>query len=31
MNITDKAKEYIQEIMNEQGAKNIKIIMAGMG
>ncbi|RLJ78341.1 hypothetical protein BCL52_0811 [Salisediminibacterium halotolerans] len=31
MNITDKAKGYIQEIMNENGAKNIKVFVAGMG
>lgn len=31
MNITDKAKGYIQEVMNEHGVKNIKIFIAGMG
>ena len=31
MTITDKAKNYIQELMSENGAKNIKVFVAGMG
>ncbi|SER72104.1 hypothetical protein SAMN05518684_103152 [Salipaludibacillus aurantiacus] len=31
MNISDKAKGYIQGILNEHNASNIKIFIAGMG
>lgn len=31
MNITDKAKGYIQNILEENGAANIKVYVAGMG
>lgn len=31
MNITDKAKGYIQNILDENGASNIKVYVAGMG
>lgn len=31
MNITDKAKDFIQNILDENNASNIKVYVAGMG
>ncbi|MBB5174010.1 hypothetical protein HNQ41_002200 [Texcoconibacillus texcoconensis] len=31
MNITDQAKAFLQEVMQENGAENIKVIFSGMG
>jgi hypothetical protein len=31
MKITDAAKEFIQKIMGEYGANNIRVYFAGMG
>ncbi len=31
MNITDKAKEFIKEVMEENQVSTIKVFMAGMG
>lgn len=31
MEITSHAKEFIQELMTEHGANNIKVFFSGMG
>ena len=31
MNITDEAKSFIQEVLEQNNAKGIKVIFAGMG
>lgn len=31
MNITDRARDYILDIMNEQGLNTVRVVFAGMG
>ncbi|MDQ0254298.1 hypothetical protein J2S74_001673 [Evansella vedderi] len=31
MNITNKAKEFLQEVMAEHGVEQVRVFFAGMG
>lgn len=31
MNITNKAKEFLQDVMSENGVQHVRVFFAGMG